>query len=87
MFKKFGRKARMVIFTTLCMAMILATNIVAFAESETANAALVAAAQTTANTISANVTAIIPIVVPLMALVMGITIGIKNFKRLTNKAT
>lgn len=86
MFKKIGNKARMVIFTTLCMAMLIATNIVAFAESATANSALVEAATNTASSITANINAILPIALGLMALILGITIGVKVFKKLTNKA-
>lgn len=71
----------------LAALMVVAMSTVAFAETETANQALVEAAQDAVNSMTANINAILPIALGLMALVSGIMIGIKLFMKIKNKGS
>lgn len=64
----------------------LATPAYVFADSTTADSALVNAAQGAVSQIQANVNGIVPIALGLMGSILAITIGIAVFKKLTNKS-
>lgn len=76
---------KFMVILSCIMVMMISTAV--FAESETANSALVAAASDVAASITANVNAVLPTALGLMALIAGIMIGIKVFNKLKNKAT
>lgn len=78
-------KKRLSVF--LAALMVVASSTLVFAETETANAALVSAAQSAVDSMTANINAILPIALGLMALVSGIMIGIKLFMKIKNKGT
>lgn len=57
-----------------------------FANTVTANADLVSAANTAVQQVEANINAVLPIALPLIGIVMAITAGIRVFKRITGAA-
>lgn len=68
------------------MAVMLVSIVNVFAESETANAALVSAATNTANAVIANINGVLPIALGVMGVALAIAIGVRFFKKTTKSS-